>query len=286
MEILSGLSAVSVDTFPIFLSQLHVNDNPRAPEVAMIIGILGVGHLATSIVIGLLRSGLHPRQILLSPRGKAQALSARHGLQFAADNHDLVEQADILLLTVRPADAPNAVAGLPWRTGQIVVSACASVPISRLDVAPARAVRIMPLTASEIGCSPTVYFPDIEEARLLIDRLGPSIALNSEDDFEVATVMAAVYGWAQDLIRRSAEWSGARGLDPAIARRLAAHTFVAAGRLIAEKPESMDRMLEELTTPGGITESGLQVLTRRGVPEAWEEACTAVFAKLTGPAPL
>ena len=44
----------------------------------------------------------------------------------------------------------------------------------------------------------------------------------------------------------------------------------------------MERMLLELVTPGGITERGLQVLSAREVPMAWEEACMAVLAKLTG----
>lgn len=251
----------------------------------MILGVLGVGHLASSMLAGFQRSGLGPESILLSPRGKAAALCARHGFRLAADNRDLVERADIVILAVRPAQAPQVVQDLPWRSGQLVISVCAGVPLSRLGVAPARAVRAMPFTAAEIGASPTAYFPGIEEAQALLGRLGPAIALASERDFEVATVSAAVYGWAQDLIRKTAEWSSAEGLHPAVARRLTAMTFVAAGKLIAQRAEPMDRLLEELVTPGGITERGLQVLSARGVPQAWEEACEAVLDKLTGRAP-
>ncbi|TIR16836.1 MAG: hypothetical protein E5X34_25000 [Mesorhizobium sp.] len=251
----------------------------------MILGVLGVGHLAASMLAGFQRSGLGPESILLSPRGKAAALCARHGFRLAADNQDLVERADIVILAVRPAQAPEVIRDLPWRKGQLLISVCAGVPLSRLAVAPARAVRAMPFTAAEIGASPTAYFPDIEEARAVLGRLGPSIALASERDFEVATVSAAVYGWAQDLIRKTAEWSSAEGLDPDIARRLAAMTFAAAGKLIAEKLEPVDQLLEELVTPGGITERGLQVLSARGVPAAWNEACAAVLDKLTAQAP-
>lgn len=247
----------------------------------MIVGILGVGHLATSMLAGFLRSGLDPAAIVLSPRGKAAALSARHGFRLATDNRDLVERSDVVIVAVRPAHAPDAVGDLPWRKDQMVISVCAGVPLSRFAVAPARIVRAMPFTASEIVASPTIYFPDLEQARAVLDRLGPSIALASETDFEVATVNAAIYGWVQDLIRKTVEWSSAQGLDPAIGRRLTAMTFVAAGQLIAEKSEPMDQMLEELVTPGGITERGLQVLAARRVPAAWEEACMAVLDKLT-----
>lgn len=247
----------------------------------MVLGILGVGHLASAILAGLVRSGMADT-ILLSPRGKAAEMAGRYKLEICHDATDLVSRADVVLLAVRPADAAKAVSGLPWRENQVVVSVCAGVPLSDLPAAPARLVRAMPLTAAEINASPTVFFPDIAEARQLIERLGPAIALRSEQQFEVATVNAAIYGWAQDLIRRSAEWCADQGADAQTMRQLVAQTFVAAGRLMAEKDQAMEDMLRELVTPGGITELGLKVLADSGQPAAWQAACEAVLSKLTG----
>lgn len=248
----------------------------------MRLGILGVGHLAAAIIGGLLRSGMAPADILLAPRGQAVDLAARHGCALAADNADLVRRSDMVLLAVRPAVAAAAVQGLPWRAGQRVISACAGVPLAQLAVAPAQAVRIMPVTAAEIGASPTACFPDLADLRPLLARLGPVIALRSEAEFEIATVSAAVYGWVQDLIRRTADWSADQGLAPDTARQLVAGTFVAAGALVAARPEPMDQLLRALATPGGITECGLQVLEARAVGPAWTAACDAVADRLTG----
>lgn len=250
----------------------------------MMLGVLGVGHLARAILAGLDRSGLPAGDVLLSPRGHGPELSAARGYGLAADNADLARRADVALLAVRPAAAVAAVTGLPWRKGALIVSACAGVPVAALAAAApgARIARIMPLTAAEIGRSPTVLFPDAPEARALAERIGPVIALSREEDFEIATVSAAAYGWAQDLIARSADWAVRQGLDPATARLLSARTFEAAGALMAEKPEPMDQLLKELVTPGGITEKGLQVLARGGAPEAWDAACAEVLKKLRG----
>jgi len=248
----------------------------------MIVGILGVGHLAFALVTGLNRAGLPSQSMLLSPRGRARELSARYGMEVCADTAELVRRADIVVLAVRPHDAAKAVEGLPWRAGQILVSVCAGVPLSDLSAAPAQPVRAMPLTAAEINASPTVFFPDIPEARWLIEQLGPAIALRSEDEFEIATVNAAIYGCAQTLVRQSAEWCAAKGTDAATMRQLVAQTFVAAGRLIAEKDQPMEDMLRELVTPGGITELGLNVMAAGGQPAVWQAACEAVIARLTG----
>jgi pyrroline-5-carboxylate reductase len=122
----------------------------------MTIGIIGVGHLAISMLDGFLRSGVPPQELLLSPRGKARAFSERTGVPLADGNRDLVERSDIVILAVRPADAAAAVEGLPWRAGQTMISVCAGVALEKLQVSPARGVRAMPFTAAEINASPTV----------------------------------------------------------------------------------------------------------------------------------
>ncbi len=248
------------------------------------VGFLGVGHLAEALIAGLLRSGVPRDTLLLSPRGRAAHLAQQHGLRVVASNAELVAQSDTVVVAVRPKDAAEAVAGLPWRAGHVLISACAGVSISVLEAAsaPATVCRIMPLTAAALGASPTTLYPDVPAGRALIAQFGSVIALARESDFEVATVSAAVYGWAQDLIARSSRWASERDLSPEAARQLSALTFVAAGQLIAERPESMDDLLASVVTPGGITERGLKVLDEHGVGIAWEKACDAVLAKLTG----
>ena len=248
------------------------------------VGFLGVGHLAEALIVGLLRSDFPRDALLLSPRGRASHLAAEHGLRIAASNAELVAQSESVVLAVRPKDAPDTVRNLPWRAEHVLISACAGVPISALETAgaPATVCRIMPLTAAALGASPTTLYPDVPQARALIAQFGSVIALARESDFEVATVSAAVYCWAQDLIARSGRWASAHDLSPEAARQLSALTFVAAGRLIAERPESMDDLLTSVVTPGGITERGLNVLEEHGVGHAWDQASDAVLAKLTG----
>lgn len=246
----------------------------------MIFGVLGVGHLATVIISGLISSGFEVENVLLSPRGKSQELSDFYGISIASDNKDLINRADVVLVAVRPLDAISSVKGLPWRENQVIINVCAGVSIAALPVKPARVVRAMPLTASEINASPTVYYPNLPEATAILKHLGPVIPLICEADFEVATVNAAVYGWVQDLIRQTTDWCIEKGLSQAIARQLVANTFVAAGRLIAEKPEPIEQLLSELVTPGGITELGIKVLSEKGHPNIWRDASEAVLKKL------
>lgn len=289
----------------------------------MQIGILGIGHLAENLLAGWRAAGRRPGTMLLSPRGKGPKLARAWGYGLARDNADLVARSAIVVLAVRPADARAALEGLPWRAGQIVVSACAGVSCAALAplAAPAQICRIMPLTAAAIQASPVPLYPDLAPARALAADLGPVIALNDEAEFETATVAAAAYGWALSLIAQSAAWSQARGLAPDTARALWGATFAAAGQMACALPggpdappaqgipdapaaqgipgapaaqglsgapaaplaRDMQGVLRDLVTPGGITECGLQSLAAAGQPAAWDQAMAAVLAKLTGP---
>ncbi|PKP85797.1 MAG: hypothetical protein CVT80_00560 [Alphaproteobacteria bacterium HGW-Alphaproteobacteria-2] len=250
----------------------------------MTLGIIGVGHLAAAILRGLVRAGQPAEGVILSPRGQGPDLAARHGFLLAADNADLVRRADIVLLAVRPADAEAALRGLPWRAEHTLASACAGVSLARLvdAAAPARVVRIMPITAAQLGASPTLVHPMRPELEPLLHAIGSVIALPDEGRFEAATVSAAIYGWVQALIRESAAWAGAEGLDPGTARALMARTFIAAGRLADETDTPLDALIDTIATPGGITEAGLIHLRDRGTPEAWQGACDVVLRKLHG----
>lgn len=246
-------------------------------------GFIGVGHLAVYLLNGLARSGVKASDIILSPRGKGACLSRKHGYRLAADNADLVRQSAIVVLAVRPQQAEPALEGLPWRPGQLVVSVCAGIPLERLSpaAAPAKVVRAMPITAVQVGASPTAIYPDDERVRALFAPLGGIVPLVREDDFDVATIYAAVYGWVHALIGAAADWGEANGLARETARNLSARTFLAAARMVEdEAKEPVSALVERLSTPGGITEAGMNHLYGAGVPELWKDACAVSLAHL------
>src|SRR5919201_984617 len=93
-------------------------DFQRRPETPVDLGIVGVGAIAEAIITGLCEGEDTASSIRLSPRsaGRASRLAARYpSVQVTDSNQADVEQADVLLLCVRPQDAPAALS--PRRTG-------------------------------------------------------------------------------------------------------------------------------------------------------------------------
>ncbi len=251
------------------------------------IGVLGTGHLIQHLVPGLLR-GVAAGDVLLSPRNadRAAALRDKFGCVIAGDNAQVVDNCETILVAVRPFQVEAAIAGLPWRPDQTIISLCAGVPISvfAAHLNGATIVRALPVTAAEFGESATCIFPDDAEANNLLAYCGSVLVLNSEDDFEVASIMGAYYGWVQALIGKTADWLNGAGLDPDTARRLTAAMTRASATNVLERPETRpSELVDELCLPGSITGLGLDILKKDNAFAPWHKASAAVLAKLREP---
>jgi len=248
------------------------------------VGVLGVGHLTSHLVPGLVRTGNAPL-ILLSARNAeaSAALGQRYDLEICADNRDLVERADLVLLAVRPFQVEDAVAGLPWRLGQILVSLCAGVTIEQIagHARPATITRAMPVIAGEFGESATCLYPEEKTSRDLLGRLGPVVAVRSEQEFEAASVCGALFGWVQAQIGEVSTWLADAGVAPEAARALVTQTFRAAATTLRETPDvPIADQVAELCLPESITGLGLQTLEAHNAFAGWRAAGDTVLDRL------
>lgn len=247
------------------------------------IGVIGVGHLMEHLIEGWVRRGR--RHILLSPRGaaRAAALSARHGLDVAADNAEIVRRADVVFLATRPPDAPAALLGLPWRAGQRVVSVVSGQPLAALaeNCAPAQLVRSLPLISAEVGASPTLLYPDDAIARDIFADLGPVLPLAAEDDFTAASAYGPAFSCLFALMDCMRAFGETHGVDPENARALAAQCMIGAGALVAGQPEKpVADIVAELATEGSFSKKMLGVLKDERAFEAWEAAFQVILDDL------
>ena len=146
-------------------------------------GVLGVGSIARAIVIGLCEGVDDPPRIVLSPRGAAVSaeLAGRYPtVSVAADNQDVVDGADLVIVCLRRADAA-LLGDLTWRPDQVVVSAVAGVGVPQLTewVTPAtRVCRSVPMPPVADRAGLTAVHPSLAEARALFDRLGTTLEMD------------------------------------------------------------------------------------------------------------
>ncbi|MEQ8832373.1 MAG: NAD(P)-binding domain-containing protein [Alphaproteobacteria bacterium] len=243
------------------------------------IGILGVGYLGECLAEGLAGAIGEGSDftVLLSPRSadRAARLAEKHGYEIARDNADLVTRSDFVFLATKPEQIVDTAKGLPWRAGQRAVSIAAGItlPAIRDAVAPATALRSMPIAASRIRQSPTAYCPPDEMAEAVFAALGSAHAVDGDDQFETASIFGAYYGHLHVLYDTVAGWAQDNGLPAETARALTARMAQAAAASILTQTDRRPRApLDDLMTEGGITKAGLNILDTADAFTPWSDA--------------
>lgn len=249
------------------------------------VGILGVGHLTYHMVPGLV-AGETALDILLSPRNaeRAEDLHARFDLKIAAENAELVENSDVVLIGVRQFHALDVVSGLPWRAGQTVVSCCAGLALEALAplTGDADLVRAMPTVGAEFRESPTCIYPRNEPATAVLSNCGKVIPLASEHHFNAATVTVCYSSMLFGLLARMVEWNESAGLDAVTARSLVSELTKSTAVMARERGDvTLDAIVEELATPGSFTLKGLEVLQSHDAFKHWVDMSNKMLEQLS-----
>jgi pyrroline-5-carboxylate reductase len=258
-------------------------------DIPIALGIVGVGAIAEAIITGLCEGEGTPPSIHLSPRSAARSegLAARYPSVHVVDsNQGVVERAEVVLLCVRPQDAPAALSELAFRASQTVISVVAGVQMDTLRqlVAPAEdLVRAIPLPAVARRSGLTVIHPPHELARAIFEPLGGVISVDDEhalDALSASTATIAAHLAYLDAISR---WLTARGIPESDATRYVAAVFGAlSGTLSATPPKDFNALAEEYATTGGINEQFLTALRAAGSFEVVSRALDDVADRLAG----
>ena len=250
------------------------------------LGILGVGAIAEAIVTGLCEGAHEPISICLSPRSaeRASRLAARYSSVHVADsNQTVVERSDVVLLSVRPQDAPDALSGLAFRRGQIVISVMAGVSIDALRPLVASAedlVRAIPLPAVARRRGLTAIHPPHELARALFDPLGGVMVVADERALDALSTSTATIAAHLAYLGTISRWLAGRGIPQADATRYVAAVFGALSETLLDTRPNFAALADEFATAGGINEQFLTALRRAGTFDAVDGALDEVAQRL------
>lgn len=250
----------------------------------MVLGVIGVGSIASAIVSGLCRGG-EARDILLSPRNpnRAAALAAAYpGVRVAESNEAVARESSVVLLCLRPADA-GLLRGLPFRSDASVISVMAGISVGELGdtVGPVRSIaRAIPLPSVAARRGVTPVYPFIEPARSLFAQLGTAVDVADESSFNLFSASTATVAAHFAYLGRISDWLAARGIASLAARQYVAAMFgELAGSLQGADPD-FQQLAKEHATPGGINERFSQIMTEQGVWEAVDAGLDQIRRRL------
>ena len=261
------------------------------------LGFIGGGNMAAALVKGLLHSKVvPPEKIIVSDvkDERLQLLREKHGVRTTTANHELVRDADVVVLSVKPQviDKVLGAIGKEIRLEQLVVSVAAGVPIAAMeDRLPdgARVVRTMPNTPATVDAGATAISAgthateeDLEIAHELFAAVGRVVTLDESLLDAVTGLSGSGPAYVMLMIEALADGGVKVGLHRDTALLLAAQTVYGSAKLLLETGEHPGRLKDMVTSPGGTAIAGLHTLEsgglRRTLIDAVEAATTRAAA--------
>jgi len=248
------------------------------------LGMIGAGHLARAIAIGLLEVGLPKQKLAICHRGSKETdreLAAVGLADLVVDKDFVVRESRILLYLVRPQDV-MAVQGAGLRDDCILISFLAGVHLKNLpvSVADTQRFRVMPSapdTLRQRNGIAALYPADNPLVREILESLGLRVvALKRESDIHAFTALGpclpiALTCWEglgnkindAELLETAGRY-GLSGYDKILRW---AHGVRPRG--LSDEEEEL--YLVQATTPGGVTDAILAAIrTGTKLPAALE----------------
>lgn len=234
--------------------------------------IIGFGQMGAAIARGLLNKGWSAENLTaIDPTSQAQERATALSITYAP--HFTHQQADVLLLAVKPQMMAEVCAPLPTGldTTTLVVSIAAGITLHNLEdwLGHRPIVRAMPNTPAAIGEGVTVCVPNQavtpaqqQLATELLAAVGEVHWLKDEDLMNAVTAVSGSGPAYFFLLMEALEEAAiSEGLSADLARQLVLKTAAGAGALAWQQREARSPADQRIavTSPGGTTEAGLQV---------------------------
>lgn len=258
------------------------------------IAILGGGNLGASIAKGLLKLDEFKKEDVVISEKRAprvQVLQESGYSVYENNNIKAIEGADLVIVSVKPQQINEVLDEIKpslINKKQILISTVTGVSISEIEKRTGNIgiVRIMPNTAIEIKESMTCLshknITDEQEKAILalFGKLGKALVIQEELIGAVTVLGACGVAFALRFIRAATQGGIEIGFSAEMSQLIAAQTANGAAQLILQNKSHPETEIDKVTTPQGITISGLNEMEHQGFSSALIKGLMASFKKL------
>ena len=258
------------------------------------IAFVGSGVMAEVMINGLLtREVTSPDRIWAAgPRQeRADELSAKHGVRVTTNNVEAVENADIVVLSVKPQTLAKVLKQIQpsIRQAHLVMSIIAGARMATIGsvIGHPAIVRCMPNLPCQIHRGMTIWTatrevpePVRENVRSILQTMGKEIYVPDETDVDRAT---AVNGTGPALIayfvKSLEDAANFIGESRSLARRSVLETILGTAEMILASDRHVGELIDGVTSPGGTTSRALHVLHQGRFSAVLTDAIDAAYRR-------
>lgn len=259
------------------------------------IAIIGGGNLGASIGKGILAIDYFSSDNLViceKHKPRVRYLEEKGFKVVDSDIESSVRNAELIIVSVKPQQFRKLLEELSSfiKPNQIVVSTVTGVSLNEIEaiIGKQAIVRIMPNTAIEIKESMTCLCfnnnSSDQEKKVIefFDRLGKTLVLQEELLDAVTVLGACGIAFALRFIRAATQGGIEIGFSAQLSQFIVSQTVNGAARLVLENNSHPEGEIDKVTTPQGITISGLNEMEHQGFSSSVIKGLLTSYQKLSG----
>ena len=254
----------------------------------MILGFIGTGKIAASVITGICKSNISYKKIIISPRNKkiAQGLKRKFKkIVIAKDNQQIVDQSNWVFLSVTPIVGEKIIKDLKFKSKQTVVSFISTITLSQLKKAinkKVSIVRAIPLPPIALKKGPVPICPPNPKVKAFFNKLGTTVEIKNEKSsinfWSTSGMMAPFY----EVLRVMTDWLVKRGVKRSNAQKYITSLFLALSEdAVVNSKKNLKNLVKDSQTPKGLNEQGLKEMNKRGVYKSVTNTLNSIHKRLS-----
>ncbi|MDD5189549.1 MAG: pyrroline-5-carboxylate reductase [Dehalococcoidales bacterium] len=260
----------------------------------MKITFIGGGNMGEAMLAAVLHNHLAiPNDVTVSEPAELRRLylKEKYKINISADNIPALQNAEIIVLAVKPQILPAVMSELRHRLqpAQLLISiiAGATIPTLKKGLDHAAIIRSMPNTPAQVGEGMTVWTstPEVSvqqkrTAGEILGAMGKQIYVKEENYIDAATAVsgsgpAYLFYFTEALI----EAAVSLGFKPEDATVLAKQTVKGAADLLMQSGQPAQDLRRAVTSPGGTTAAAIKTLEDGQFKELIDKAVKSAYER-------
>ena len=252
----------------------------------MNLGFIGTGNIVSDVIIGISKSKIKYKKIIISPRNKKKALYLKKYFKkviIAKNNQEVINKVDWVFLGVLPKVGEEILPKLQFRNNQIIVSFMSTTNLTKLKKlikTKSIIIKAIPMPPIRLGKGPVAIFPPNKKVKSFFDKIGQTIEIKNEklskNFWAISGTMASFY----ELLNILSKWLIRKKTNKIVSQKYVTLLYSALAELALLNSSKPLKNLVNEQTPGGLNWQGVNELRKSGYYRLLEKSLIKIYKRL------
>ena len=253
----------------------------------MKLGFVGVGIIATSVIEGIFKAKINVKEIILSPKNRKNSKFLQNKfkkIKIAKNNQEVLDKSNWVVLSITPKIGKQILKNLKFKKNHIILNFMSTIHNSELKkiIFPAKQIfKIAPLPMIKYNLGPIIIYPKNKIIENFFSRLGKVIATNNVKENKKLWVMTSFMATYLEIFNTAHKWFVKKGVNQNKSKEYINHLFKALNNeLLKNSNYSIDKIIKEFQTKGGINEELLKRVKKSGIFKNLDKGFNKIYNRV------